>query len=208
MHRCRRPSNRPPRRRSRSRKCGATAPASSPPTARASSRPLSLAALKADEVRMTLCRPLDLPDREPAARAHRDRLQRLRAAAGPARHRHHEPRARHPLHRHARSGIKHVLRGWGPSPAEPARTISSTRTCACATCRPTSATGAAAPSATATRSSSSRSPTCASRHLGHLHHTLDAAAAQRDRPRRRRAGAGRRRLHARPRRHDRGAAPR
>ena len=42
-------------------------------------------------------------------------------------------------------------------------------------------------------------------HLGHLHHTLNAAAAQRDRPHRCRAGADRRRRDARPRGHDRGA---
>ena len=38
-------------------------------------------------------------------------------------------------------------------------------------------------------------------HLGHLHHTLYAAAAQRDRPRRCGDGSGRRHLHARRRRH-------
>ena len=40
--------------------------------------------------------------------------------------------------------IKHVLRGWGPSPGQPARHDIRSRTCACAMCRPTSAIGAAA----------------------------------------------------------------
>ena len=43
-------------------------------------------------------------------------------------------------------------------------------------------------------------------HLGHLHHTLTQAATRRNRPRRRRDGAGRRRRDARSRRHGRGAA--
>ena len=71
---------------------------------RARSRPrFSLAALAGDQVRITYVGPLDLPDREPAAREDRHRLQRLRQAAGAARHRHHEPRAFDPLHRPSRS---------------------------------------------------------------------------------------------------------
>ena len=69
-----------------------------------------------------LCRPLDLPDREPAARAHRDRLQRLCALAGPARHRHHEPRAYEPLHRSSRSRASSTCcAAGGRRPDQPAR---------------------------------------------------------------------------------------
>ena len=44
-----------------------------------------------------------VPDRESGTGADRHRLQRLCAPAGSARHRHHEPRTRHPLHRPSRS---------------------------------------------------------------------------------------------------------
>ena len=120
-------------------------------------------ALNSDQVRITYVGPLDLPDREPAARAHRDRLQRLCAPAGAARHRHHEPRALHALTpiipiRASRT----CCAAGGRARTSRRATTSRCATCACATCRPTSATGAAAPSGTATRSSSSRWRTCAS----------------------------------------------
>jgi L-ascorbate metabolism protein UlaG (beta-lactamase superfamily) len=59
-------------------------------------------------------------DREPAAGADRHRLQRLCAAAGATRHRNHE--SCHDTHYtdNPDPAIKYVLRGWGPSPEEPA----------------------------------------------------------------------------------------
>ncbi len=64
---------------------------------------------------------------------------------------------------HPDPAIKYVLRGWGPSPDEPAVWDSNIATCACAMSRPISAVLTAAPSVTAIRSSFSRSPICASR---------------------------------------------
>ena len=110
-----------------------------------------------------LCRPRDLPDRKPAARAHRHRLQRLCPAADAARHRHHEPRALTHYTDRPDPGDQIRAARLGPERGRAgAPRRHNTRTCACATCRPISATGTAAPSATAIRSSSSRSPICAS----------------------------------------------
>ena len=59
--------------------------------------------------------------------------------------------------------IKHVLRGWGPTPRNPPGMTSLSATSASATSRLTSATTSPAPPrSTATRSLCSRSPDCAS----------------------------------------------
>ena len=64
---------------------------------------------------------------------------------------------------HPDPAIKHVLRGWGPSPEEPARHGSAIpRRARAQRADQYPQLGAAAPSATAIRSSSSRSPICAS----------------------------------------------
>ena len=110
-----------------------------------------------------LCRPFDVPDREPAARAHRHRLQRLCPPAGAARHRHHEPRAHDPLHRSARSGDQARAARLGAEPDKPARHDIQFEDVRVRNV-PTNIRDwmAAAPSGTAIRSSSSRSPICAS----------------------------------------------
>ncbi len=155
-----------------------------------------------------LHRPLDLPDREPAAGAHRHRLQRLCAAAGAARHRHDESRALDALHRPPDPAIKHVLRGWAgdEKPARIDLQIQGRARAQRADQYPRLDGGGTERHGNSIFIFEIASLCIA--HLGHLHHTLNAAAAQRDRPRRHRAGAGRRQLHAGHGRHGRGAARR
>ncbi len=113
-----------------------------------------------------LCGARHLPDRKPTARAHRHRLQRLRAAADAARHRHHEPRALDALHR--QSGPRHQIRAARVD----ARWIAGTarraiQGCACAQrADQYPRLRAAERNATAIRSSCSRWPICASRISG------------------------------------------
>ena len=82
----------------------------------------------------------------------------------------------------------------------------ASRMCACATCRPISATIGGGTERHGNSIFIFEIANLCIAHLGHLHHTLIAAAAQRDRPGRCGDGAGRRHLHARHRGHDRGAA--
>ena len=65
-------------------------------------------------------RPRDFPDRESAARSHCHRLQRRRQITAGAGHRHHEPCADTHYTDRPDPAIKHVLRGWGETPDQPA----------------------------------------------------------------------------------------
>ena len=71
--------------------------------ARHAGQPCAVTAAKAERSRDHLCRPFDLLHRHARRRADRDRLQRRLPDRPPARCRHHEPRARHPLHFVSRS---------------------------------------------------------------------------------------------------------
>ena len=84
------------------------------PAARDADRGAARARCRSDEHH--LCGALDLPDREPARRAHRHRLQRLRQAERAARHRHHEPRAHYALHRPSRSAHSACAARLGAEP--------------------------------------------------------------------------------------------
>ena len=154
-----------------------------------------------------LCGSFDLPDREPAARPHRHRLQRLCPAAGPARHRDDEPRALDPLHRPARSRdqARAARMGTEPGPAGAPRHDLSGR-----------ARAQRAHQHPQLGRRRHRAPRQFDLHLrdgADVHRPsrpsaphAQPAAAQRDGPRRHRDGAGRRQRDARPRRHVRGAA--
>ncbi len=94
----------------------------------------------------------------------------------------------------------------GPATKSRRASTCSTKTCACATCRPISAPG--------TGGTERHGNSIFIFEVGQSVHRasrppashVDAAAAQRNRPGRRGDGAGRWQLHARPRRHGRGAA--
>ena len=88
-----------------------------------------------------------------------------------ARHRDDEPRAHDALHRPARPGIKYVLRGWGRGRAAGRIDIHSA-TCACAMCRPTSATGSGGTERHGNSIFIFEIANLCIAHLGHLHHTL------------------------------------
>ena len=74
---------------------------------------------------------------------------------------------------HPDPAIPHVLRGWSTEPGKPVRHDVTSRTCACATCRPTSAIMAAAPQRHGNSIFVFEIANMCIAHLGHLHHTLN-----------------------------------
>ena len=106
--------------------------------------------------------PRHMADRERGRGEDRNRLQRLHPASGGARYRHHEPGPHHPLLARSRSRHQACAARLEPGRRRGQARSDRSPTCACATWRPTSATGPAARSPTAIPSSFSRSRACAS----------------------------------------------
>ena len=124
----------------------------------------NLAALNADQVRLTFIGHatflIESPQLVRIATDYNDYVQ----AAGRARHRHHEPCPRHPLHRSSRSGDQIRAARLGAEPRRAGDLGSEiSRRARAQRADQYPRLGPAAPSATAIRSSFSRSPICASR---------------------------------------------